>query len=110
MNLFEDGIIRDFTNARGTRYLKTKHAVSYDKDGLWFILAKNDTHWVAGFRDINKGFEVKLKILPQAGAKLISAIQAYRAALDSYAAFVLNNEESLKKFEAIEVVSDQTLH
>lgn len=107
---FEDAVIRDFTNTKGTRYTKTQHGVGYDKGGFWFVLVKNDTHWVAGFRDINKGFEVKLKILPQPGTKLINALQAYRTAMDSYAAFVLNNEESLKKFEAIEVVSDQTLH
>lgn len=104
--------IRDFTNARGTRYTKSQRGVGYDKNGVWFVItkAKDGSHWKGGIADTNKGIEVKMKIIPNPGKPLSTALQAYRAVKDAYAAFILDNAEALNKFENIEVFSDVTLH
>lgn len=76
--------IRDFTNAKGTRYTKMTDRIGCVRDGIWFCLAKQGDDWVAGFVDENRGVETKFVILREKGAPL-TALQAYRIALQVYA-------------------------
>lgn len=105
----EPDFIRDFTNAKGTRYTKMKWGIACARDNLWLCLAKYENIWVAGFRDWDLGVEIKFRIIPETGQSL-NALRAYRTALDTYAAFVLGDQKAAGNFEAIEIAPTETRH
>ncbi len=94
-----EGLLRDFVNAKGTRYTKMADRVGRNKDGIWFCLARDGINWVVGFVDEEKGIETKFTIFKGNDSRPLNAFQAYRVAVRTYRAFVLGDEEAKQHFE-----------
>lgn len=103
-------LIRDFTNAKGSRYTKMRWGVACARDNLWFCLIKYEDVWMAAFRDLDLEVEIKFRIIPENGGQPIKALHAYRAALDTYAAFVLGDQGAVECFETIDITTSETKH